>query len=198
MLTACVIHGVGFHKDLSHVNKFAATLTSRTGINTIVWPWDHPSTFPVDPRKTGSLFRSIRDFTWEVIMDFAYSFKEYDRHVAETPKADIYIGHSAGGVLAMANENCPCALMGCPVELVRRLTGVQGFGLRGGACGVLNIMQERDPIAAPFLGADNRIVKSRSWFDIINPVAAHTSYWESKQVIDLVSAWMKLIAEELE
>ena len=197
MLTVCVVHGVGYHNDLSEIKEFADRIFHNTGADTTVWPWNHPGIFPSDPRGGGAIFKSIRNFTWEVIMDFAYACKEYEAHVAAVPTADIYIGHSAGGILAMAKADKPCALMGCPLELVRRLNGIQGLSMRPNASTILNLMNSCDPIAAPLVGADNKIVKSESMIERISPVSAHTSYWHSKATMRYIVPWVAARLKEL-
>jgi len=187
--TICLVHGVGLHIDLQDVINFGDRLKQRLDIQYVAYRWQHPGTFPPDPRKTKLMFGTLRDFTWEVIMDFAYAIREFDTHAGLLPQADFYIGHSAGGVLAMARPTKPCAIMGCPLQLLEPIKPM--LALRATTANVLNILHARDPIASPMLGGTNMYYDNNSCYEYVNPIAAHTQYWHSRTPVNMIVDWYK-------
>lgn len=176
----CVVHGVGFYSDLSKadVAAFAKNVSDKTGCEAFVYQWDHPGVGPDDERDT-LLFKSFRQWVQEVIMDFTYVAK-YIADVPALPDADLYIGHSAGGVIVAAKTTKPQILMGCPAQLLKNMD------IRAKSGMVLNVMNYRDPIASKMDGAENIITTDPLVLPWINPFAAHTGYWTSRQVMKLV------------
>lgn len=185
--TICLIHGVGFPGSHPSIHVFGDKLGKRTGANCIVSMWEHPGKFPVDPRSTAAFFGSERDFTWEVIMDFAYVVRNFENRVHVLPEADMYVGHSAGGVLALAKADQPCVIMGCPVQLIKEISQV--FSARAYSQPILNLLHDRDPIAAPMASVTNKYLTPATMNEYFNPVAAHTSYWTHPGALNEVAAW---------
>lgn len=190
----CLVHGVGKHVDLHEVIAFGDRLKQLIPIEYTPYHWQHPGVFPPDPRVNKLWFGMLRDFTWEVIMDFAYAVREFDAHAAQLPDADFYVGHSAGGVLVMARPDKPCAVMGCPLQLLEQFKPM--ITLRSTAGDVLNILHNRDPIASPVMGATNEYYDNGSWHELINPIAAHTQYWRADKTVRLVADWYKKTVEQ--
>lgn len=182
MAKVCIVHGVGYDdpKELykGNIVDFAKEFGSKTGAETMLFPWGHPGEPPVDPRK-GLLFNYVRNWTAGIIMDFSHVLYNLDAITSKLPDADMYIGHSAGAVIVSVKSFKPQILMGCPLQLLRNVRSCNS-GL-----GTLNIMHANDPIAAPVLGAENVIVSGPGWMANLNPVQAHTSYWKNPEVMDI-------------
>jgi hypothetical protein len=177
-----VIHGVGkAHDECEDLAGFQTRLAAATGASVDLWIWDSPKTEIRDPRNTWG-WRWLRSFVHEAINDFAHISHNLERMVSELPDADVYIGNSAGGVLAYETRK-PAILLGSPAQLVHN---VKSLALRP----VLNLMHYLDPIAAPVALADNQVIYSPMFLPLINPVKAHTSYWSSGVVMDKIVDWL--------
>lgn len=189
MSKVCVVHGVGYPDQrelyVSSIADFARAFSDQTGAETILFPWQHPGQPPVDKRDSW-LFKYLRNWTDEIIMDFAHVLYHLDSIAASLPEADMYIGHSAGGVIISARTDKPQVLMACPVQLLYNIkTCVDRRN-------TLNIMHYRDPIAAPVDGAENVITHEPRWISIVNPLEAHTSYWTSKEALAHCVRWFNI------
>jgi hypothetical protein len=187
MKTICLIHGVGFFKDMKaeDITKFAADLSKTTGAVCIVSKWTHTGTFP-DDKRDSLLFRRLRNWVYEALMDYSYALLHAADIDALVPPADMYVGHSAGGIIAATLHTAPTVLLGTPLQLIRNLR----LGAKN--CDILNLMHYRDPIAAAVEGVTNEVIREPLILPYINPVAAHTGYWTSKAVLKRVTEWYKL------
>ena len=184
--TICLVHGVGFYDDkvTSPISVFAGKLHRATGAECIIHTWSHPGTPPNDTRSS-FLFDDLRDWTYEILMDFTYVVENLAMLHAALPSADMYVGHSGGGIIA-ASGTKPMVLMGCPMQLLRNIVRVAGIPA------TLNLMHYRDPIAAPInVGTNVVLTRPISLLTYVNPVAAHTSYWKSDVVLKHVINWYK-------
>ena len=190
MAKVCLIHGVGPY-DTTGMAQFGERMRALTGCTYELYLWRQPALPPPDPRSQACLFGTERDFVWQVIMDFTYAVREFDAHASSIPDADFYVGHSAGGVLALARPMKPCVLMGCPVQLITQLHPMFKLRLTGTASDVLNIVHNRDTIAAPLLASTNEYYDNGSCVEFVNPIAAHTQYWHSQKAAELAANWLK-------
>ena len=186
MPTVCIVHGVGYDSvhDVEHsqIAKFAKAFERATGATAVLYPWLHPGSPPVDPRNSW-LFKDIRTWMSGIIMDFTHVLYNLSELAAGLPVADMYIGHSAGGVIITTKTDKPQVLMGCPVQLIQNVHACTNDG------NVLNLMHFRDPIAAPVNGAVNVVTHEPRLISWINPLAAHTSYWESQEILTNCVDW---------
>jgi hypothetical protein len=119
----------------------------------------------------------------------------------EVPDADIYIGHSAGSIIALAQSDKPAIIMGSPAAVVECIPGFQLDNLDfpqmiGGDRPILNLINRYDILAYPleYFNVTNyeyteNYLNPFSFF----PLSAHISYWKSKKVhreiIDTISQW---------
>jgi hypothetical protein len=187
MRTICVVHGVGFFRGLDKEKKikyFCEQLAAKTGATCTVYSWDHTGQIPDDSRDSW-LFKPIRRFVQEVIMDFSYVLKNLSKLIAEMPAADMYVGHSAGSVIVGSSTSRPQVLTGSPLQLIRSLQA------RGTFAEVINIMHYRDPIASPLTGVENIIINRPRVFPLIDPIIGHMSYWDNDEVIDIAAKLFK-------
>lgn len=186
MPTVCIVHGVGYdsEREIYHgkIAKFAETFTKSTGASTVLYPWLHPGNPPVDTRDSW-LFAGMREWMSGIIMDFTHVLYNLNDLTSKLPLADMYIGHSAGGVIVAAKTDRPQVIMGCPVQLIRNVYTCNAEPR------TLNLMHYRDPIAAPVTGAVNVVTHEPRWISLINPLAAHTSYWESSEILNHCIDW---------
>ena len=193
MKRICLIHGVGVHTSLASVCAFGDRLKLALPIEYTAVHWQHTGTTPADPRSTACLFGTVRDFTWEVLMDFTYVVREFDARRSKLPDADLYIGHSAGGILAMARPNVPCITMGCPLSLLTQINPTLMASRTPFGRDMLNILHMRDPIGSPTRDNNNVYYTNGRWnlFEYLNPIAAHVQYWKSTRASDIVIDWCK-------
>jgi hypothetical protein len=176
-----LLHGVGLQRDnCKAIRKFSSELAHRLAATVELWMWDSPRT-PVPDQRNTWLWSGLRNFVYEAINDFAHVSRNVDNIVKLLPEADVYIGHSAGGVLAYETNKTAC-LLGSPAQLVRNIKATAP---------VLNLMHYLDPIAAPVEGADNRVIYKPLLKPWVSPVAAHTDYWSEPYVLHTIVDWIE-------
>ena len=187
MKRICIVHGVGYHtKDGANaLDKFADRLHRATGAECIVHRWNHPGVAPDPIRKFWGPLNELRDWVHEILMDFTHVTTNIDSAIAALPAADMYVAHSAGSVITGIANQAPQVIFGSPVQLL--------LNAQVGAKNkypVLNILNHHDPIAAPVTWAENKkIVLKARWKTLVNPIAAHTCYFESKKIVKLSADW---------
>jgi len=142
-------------------------------------------------------FRSVRHFVCETILDF----QQVVVHAMEmqVPDADIYIGHSAGSILALA-QNRPVVTFASPAALVELIDATNETAkdcrvrLRANNNKVLNIINKYDVIAYPINGENvENYEYSGPWYNPLTyfPVTAHTHYWRCEKAIDKIIKTIK-------
>ena len=152
-------------------------LQKRTAAEVYLFEWDHPG-YNLPDTRSGRVFTPVKEWIDEVIMDFGYVTQNLDYLASKLPVADMYVGHSAGGVIVGSSTVRPQVLMGCPFQLIRNVQ------LRAHSTDVLNIMHYRDLIATPVIAAQNVIINRPFITGWLNPVKAHTCYWTSNAALD--------------
>jgi len=164
-----------------------------------IWEKDHEHLFTNLPCK------KLRGFVCEVIMDFQQvAIHALDMKV---PEADLYIGHSAGSILALAQKK-PCIVFGSPANLVELINTKKGKNLKikdtlNAIMGddiypVLNIVNEYDIIAYPLYRGNVTNYKYKAFkyspFSYF-PLTMHSNYWKSAKVmnkiIETIGEWKK-------
>lgn len=201
-----VIPGVGFQKGVETYENFAASITQGLNCKTEIFYWQ-PAT-PIPEFKLP--LEVIRKFVCDVMLDF--QFVTMDEDQINLPLADVYIGHSAGSIMALCKSKTPCIIMGSPAlvienlkEQTRRmnsdsqefyamlLASMQGDKNRP----IVNFVNEYDVLAYPlkWLNVENVLFSG----NVINPFSyspliAHGSYWKnkfvSKTINDKLKQWM--------
>jgi hypothetical protein len=177
-----ILPGVGFQEDRVD-EKLNEYLSKKLGAEVIWYNWRHELTYP----KIELSYNFIRKWLSEVIFDFQFSINH--AHDIDIPKADYYIGHSAGSLIAAIKDK-PCILMGSPITLIEeyQLNDVlQAPPLP--TKNVLNIINTYDALAYPSTlpYIINQFVKF-SWY---NPIKAHTRYFNNKNVIRAIYKQIK-------
>lgn len=181
----CIVHGVGFHTDLSTLTKFAVKLQQKTGAICTFYRWQHAGTLPEMPNNIMGYVRRLRSWTHEVIMDFAHVIVNIKELLKNLPEADMYIGHSAGGVIVANMVNVkPVITMGCPFQLLKNVEmGTADTNTW------LNMMHIYDAIAAPAYDACNEYLETGLWKYYLAPPFSHSEYWVSGKAMDKVVEW---------
>jgi hypothetical protein len=202
-----VIPGVGFNKKPHGYNKFISNVSRRLeGWEGSLYLWEHSGIIP----KNDYPLSFIRDWVAEVIFDFQYIISQSLEIFV--PKADLYIGHSAGSILALTQQKTPCICFGSPAELTYRMNesvlsntslyGLYGYEneklkekqtnlssiintLKKDDKKILNIINRYDVLAYPIEFIDCKNIDYSS--SVLNPltylpVSAHLNYWKSKFV----------------
>jgi len=192
-----LLPGVGFNSDKELYDNFLNGITKELGCEGEVCYWKHDWPLP----KITLPYISLRRWISEVILDF----QQVVDHAFTTPvpKADYYIGHSAGTILALAQESTPCVLMGSPAVLVECVgntkKAIDSFGGRfmeiiTNERPVLNIVHKYDQLAYP-LDHDNieNYIYRGPLFAIktYNPYKAHEDYWKRKKVREKIISTIK-------
>ena len=190
MKKICIVQGVGFFKDnpAKDMKEFMKKLSGKTGAECFVHRWQHDGKPPKDPRNS-LFFKPFREWVHEVMMDYAQVVVKLEGLQEDLPEADMYIGHSAGGVIVADGTDKPRIICGCPVQLIRNLVKPNT------EADILNLMHYRDPIAAPIIGARNEITKDPAIWSLVNPIAAHTSYWTGEDAMKHIVKYYKARVE---
>jgi len=183
------IYGVGFHDDTSKHEKFLSEISEKTGVETEAFLWTHGRTIPQDDLP----FRGSRDFFCEVVYDFQHVVK----HAAEmvVPEADMYIGHSAGSIIALMQKK-PSVLFGSPAILVESVEDNCDVmnEIYKNTCKTTNLINEFDLLAysIPFNNVENIAYRGPWWsYKTYNPLSAHLNYFKSKFVINKTVEFIK-------
>lgn len=195
-----VMPGVYAYKEKPAYDRFLGKIAEALQCDGDIFIWEQGSHHPV----TDLPYQAIRDFTCGVILDFQQAVK----HAVDiqVPEADIYLGHSAGGVIALAQKDKPCIIFGCPAVLVEMVEATEKANcsnanatelvhrMRSENRPVLNIVNKYDVLAYPFNqpNVENYIfgcsgINPLTYF----PLTAHTGYWDNDRVINKIIATIK-------
>lgn len=190
MRKIAIVHGVEIKIPTEVLTTFANNLSNQTGAKCEVVVWNHPGVIPQDPRSDGFFFGTIRNWTHEVVMDAAFAaIQVLTKPDYVLPEADMYVAHSAGGILVSELAKGPRVLMGCPIQLLKN-----AMVPRTCVTEILNLLHQYDPLAATVTGATNVVIKAPFTWRWIGPqlyVMAHTSYWENPLVVTQCADWFK-------
>lgn len=181
-----ILPGIGFHNK--EPEKFISFLRAGLGENwQVKWlDWKHGYVAPELPYKQDIITRGVRTLLEEVIFDFEYAVLHCEDF--DMPIADVYIGHSAGSILALGSGTGNIITMGCPASLIESLGGQQMRRvLTEAKVPVFNIVNEKDIVSFPITNhnAENWYYKdSGPWYQPI--IGAHFSYWNNPVVMDTI------------
>jgi len=189
--------GVGFHGDHSNVIRFFDKIKKEIDCDIEYFQWKHGymGGSHDDHHHTPNLpYKNARSFFSEIILDFQHVLRYSDS--MELPEADIYMGHSAGSIIAIQQDK-PCILFGSPALLIEDLQFANDDLLQRCLCkdrSVLNIVQDKDIIGYPINHdhVEDFIFKG-CWFNPLtySPIAAHGSYWTDKDVLKKITLTLK-------
>jgi len=191
-----VLPGVGFHlqKTKEKHARFAKRISEGLGCDCEMFYWEHRWDIP----DVDFPYKSIREFVAEVILDFQKTVK--DAPSMKIPEADVYIGHSAGSIMALLQMK-PSVIFGSPASLVETLYEgddvckeiIEMFELDCNAP-ILNIINKYDLLSYPleWNNVENVIIKP-SIFNPASrlPVYSHHYYWKDKRVADKIVETIK-------
>jgi hypothetical protein len=184
--------GVGFHSDISTYENFVKKIGDGLGCEAEMFYWKHDREIP-DIKLP---YVDIRKFGYEVILDFQQVILHaFDM---EVPKADYYIGHSAGSILALAQKDSSSVIFGSPAILVECISKSKSNESDFNAKllrsienhrNILNIINKYDQLAY-YLDLPNveNYVFGGPWYNpnTYNPVYTHSCYWKDQNVINLI------------
>ena len=195
-----VLPGVYAYEEKPVYDKFLNKICSALKCDGEVFIWEVGSQHP----ETDLPYKTLRDLACGVILDFQQAIK-YALDT-EVPEADIYLGHSAGGILSLAQKDKPCCIFGCPAALVEMLNAIEKENCRNfsrlellnriesNSRPVLNIVNKYDILAYPIdqPNVENYIygcsgINPFSYF----PVTAHSDYWSNKRISDKIIETIK-------
>jgi hypothetical protein len=189
MKTIVILPGVGiFDNSIPKYQLFKLAKKHLPDFKIVWCNWRHIYTIP---ETTAHGF--IRKWFCEVLFDFQMVTKHAD--MVDIPKADYYIGHSAGTILALI-QNRPCIICGSPALLVDEVMGEDALDYLNNSPAVYNIIHTRDIIAYdfPLAHVENEYIDS-GWWSIKrwNPISAHLCYLRSKKIsmkmINKIKEW---------
>lgn len=186
--------GVAIEKIADCHRYFLKEIVKELGCNGEIVAWEvghgHP-TFDLP-------LKDVRDFLCKIILDFQTVIV----HALEmkVPDADVYLGHSAGSIIALAQKDKNCVTFGSPATLVecvnandKSINDIIAVLNRGNRK-VLNIINCYDMIAYPINKPNVENFKyTASWYNPLSyfPVSMHSDYWESKTVIKKIVKTIK-------
>jgi hypothetical protein len=182
--------GVGF-QDIKDGNIYLVNELKKHFPNDEIeyYPWRHEDIKPdLSPFNDCFLMKPIRNWVIEIILDFQEVVTSAIS--IDIPDADLYIGHSAGGVISIV-RNKPTILMGCPAALIKNLEYLNLDSVFTNITEkrpILNIVNKNDVIGLPFKNAENYYY-SAGW----NPISAHRSYWTNEKVLKKCVEFVKKV-----
>jgi len=185
--------GVGFIEDTSKYEDFLLQVTKGISCDIEIFNWKHEYLLP----EIALPYTSYRKWFAEVILDFQQIVKYADQ--MEVPEADIYMGHSAGSVLALAQKGKPCILYGSPAALVEIIQddGTIRDYIKDDRP-ILNVVNKYDLIAYT-IDSNNveNVICSGRWFNPFTyfPISAHFYYWTSKSVVSITKSKLSKLIE---
>ena len=186
--------GVGYH-DQDDGNVFLLNYIRKNipDCEVSYYNWPHAGMNELGvPFKEDYLHKISRGILQEIILDFQYTIRHaYDMML---PVADIYIGHSAGSIIALTRQQ-PCIIFGSPAAIVSAI-GPNDMSIimnkmmfNRNTCNaesrkVFNIVNQYDLLALPlnYPTVENYYYKNC----LFNPIAAHTDYWNNKDVAKVI------------
>lgn len=191
-----VLPGVNYKNRPQH-QYFLDTLMKNLNCDGEIFRWEDEHNYPDFELP----LQDTREFVCGVILDFQQALLHATD--IEVPDADIYIGHSAGSILALVQKDKPCVIMASPASLIENIVDDPSYdaGLR---YHIQNIMNSyRSNSHRPILNLVNKYdvisyklnhpnvenyVYSESWYNpaTYSPFNAHGSYWKSKKVINKI------------
>lgn len=191
----CLLPGVGFHNESDPPDLLAKLREEFPKDEIIYYNWKHETVVPDLPFKCNALHKLVRGWLAEVILDFETAVKYADS--VNIPDADIYIGHSAGSVIALTRKNKPCIIFGSPAALLKNniyatvLSCTESNYLMrvlSDARPILNIINENDVLAYPLQHAnvENYFYRKKPWM-----IGAHMDYWSNSNIKDLIVKQIK-------
>jgi len=197
VMKVVVIPGVGYHRDTKKEEVFCRRLSDlMPKPNSVeMFVWDHNAPPPVQVIDADLSLRSARAFVFEVLLDLQH----VSRHIMEIkpPPADVYVGHSAGGLVAIVSGK-PCVVMGCPVQMTPYLMDPSVRTAVGAAIKaqrpVLDIMCKYDLTAMPMYldegwRVENWVVGARPLDPLVAvPPMSHSMYWTDGRVAKKIAA----------
>lgn len=188
-----LLPGVRVYKIATKHQDFLESIINELDCDGEIFTWEpgylHPEyDLPLKP---------LRDFTYEIILDFQEAIEKDDVVV---PKADIYIGHSAGSIIALLQRK-PTITMASPAPLINlvkdniRAKKIMETIFKDSNAPVLNIINKYDVIACPFdkPNVENYEYTSGPWYNPASyfPLTAHSDYWTNKNVIKKIVEFIK-------
>lgn len=190
--------GVGFHTDKSKYDKFAKYLGDNLNCESEIFYWKHDWPLPSDITLP---FKDTRLWIYEVILDFQQvALHAFDMQL---PKADYYIGHSAGSILALAQKDVSCITFGSPAVLLECIhrSGNGDFTMNARMVSTMrskkniyNIINKYDQLAyyIDLPNVENYVFQG-PWYNPITyePLEAHVGYWDNKDVLNNIVTTIK-------
>jgi len=192
MMKIILLPGVRVYKpDKIHVD-FLNTLKDKLCCEGEIFTWEPGYQHP----EYDLPLKSIRDFTYEVILDFQEAITRAKELVI--PKGDVYIGHSAGSIVALVQQK-PTVVMASPAPLVdlinknnksnQKAIDLANLILRDPTIPVLNIVNKYDVLSCLFTkpNVENYQYTSK-WYNPMSyfPISAHSDYWTNTTVINKI------------
>lgn len=188
-----VFPGVGANSIKPSYEYFLDEIKKGLNCEGEIFVWEHGHEHPAITLP----LKKTREFVCEVILDF----QQVVVHAMEmkVPEADLYIGHSAGSILALA-QGKPSVVFASPASLVELIKEqnetVRNFSniMRGNNHNILNVINKYDVIAYP-IDADNveNYEYKGEWYKPLTyfPVTAHVHYWKCKKAIKKIIKTVK-------
>ena len=189
-----ILPGVGFTKIEPRYEYFLEKITKGLGCEGEIYCWEHQYEFP----EITLPYKDVREFVCEVILDF----QQVVVHALDMkiPEADLYIGHSAGSVLALAQYDKPSVILASPSTLVELIQGMHDDKTKEqiielmtshGERPILNIINKYDVLAYPLTFSNNNVENHIYSGNVFNPfsyipLTCHTHYWKSNEVIEKI------------
>lgn len=192
-----VLPGINFTLGSNH-EYFVRQVGKKLSCDCQLFKWEKEHHFP----DYGLPYKDLRQYFCGAVTDF----QEVILHASEInpPEADVYIGHSAGSIVALVQDK-PCVIMASPASLIETIGDDDSYDVKirdkiriimdkvrgnlSANLSILDIYNAYDIVAYPFKKPNVENYKYKnSWYSpsTYSPVAAHGDYWENDKVIDKI------------
>ena len=196
-----IFPGVNFKMAGSH-KYFLKKITDGLGCTGEIFVWENPHVLP----PFNLPLQDTRNILCGVLLDFERVLLHSQE--IKVPDADVYIGHSAGSIMALIQDR-PCVTMASPAALVDTLIQEENSApakdpevalaaarvLKAlSTHQVLNVINRYDLVAYPFIKPNiENYEYTGTWCNpnSYNPLVTHSDYWTNKTVIDKVITTIK-------
>jgi hypothetical protein len=127
-IKVCVVPGVGFHEE-EPISFLKALKNGLPYCDISFYNWENNYVPPIISYKQSSFTMASRKLLTEIIFDAEWVLLH--SLTMPLPKADVYIGHSAGSIVSLLHGNAPLIItMGSPASLIEGLESTNELSIK--------------------------------------------------------------------
>ena len=184
LMKICILPGVGYQSSEPDYPLIQALKENNT---VVYFDWSNKRLLHLYLIKP-----FLSNYVREILLDFQQAILH--GNTITLPEADLYIGHSAGGLIA-ATTNKPAIFLGTPFHMVMQVGTSDVNSLISKPFRRLNIVNIYDIFSEGTVGLTNMEYKS-SLLSKYLPWLAHVDYWNNSKVITTILDFIKELKGE--